>query len=144
MTGACPVTTDLNMRVNVRTTTCRNHHLFVETIHLELRRAQQGQTAPFSGILRWAGGACGMNAEWRTRVDCTKTSCRRPSLLSNTETIKWRTVCVSIPMIRNNRMVKGLSIPVVRSNIIAKGLSTSIFRINKFGERYIHTYRTNA
>ena len=36
-----------------------------------LLRAQHGQTAPFSGILRWAGGACGVDDEWPTRVDCT-------------------------------------------------------------------------
>ena len=28
-----------------------NHQLVVETIHLELLRAQHGQTAPFSGVL---------------------------------------------------------------------------------------------
>ena len=96
-----------------------------------------------------------MDDEWRTRVDCTETGCLRAPLLSNTETIKWRKVYVPIPIIRNNRIVKGLSIPIARNNRVVKGLSIPIFRDNRFGEglsipvvpnnrfgeRHIDTYR---
>ena len=85
-----------------------------------LLTSQQGQTAPYSGILRWAEGACGVDDEWRTGVDCTEPGCLWAPLLSNTETIEWRKVYVSIPIIRTNRMVKGLSIPIVRNNRIVK------------------------
>ena len=64
----------------------------IAKVYLKLLRAQQGQTAPCSGILRWAGGACGVDDDWRTRVDCTETGCRAP-LLFNTGTRKWRKVC---------------------------------------------------
>ena len=117
-----------------------SHHL-VETIHLTLLRAQQGQTAPYSGILRWAGGACSVDDEWRTKVDCTETGCPRAPLLSNSETIKWRKVYVPIPIIRNNRVVKGLSTPVVRNNRVVKGLSIPIVPNNRFGERHSDAYR---
>ena len=46
----------------------RNHRLVIEGVHLELLRVQKGQTAPFSGIRRWAGGACGVDDELRARV----------------------------------------------------------------------------
>ena len=109
-----------------------NHHLVVETIHLKRLRAQQEQTAPCSGIFRWAGGACGVDDGWRTRVDSTETGCLRARFLSNTETLKWRKVYVPIPIIRNNRMVKGLSIPIVRNNRGVKGLSMPIVRNMRF------------
>ena len=63
-----------------------SHHLVDETIHLKLLRAQQGQTALYWEILRWAGGAYGVDDECRTRADCTETGCLRAPLLSNTET----------------------------------------------------------
>ena len=99
-------------------------HYLVETIHLKLLRAQQGQTAPYLGIFRWSGGACGVDDEWRTRVDCTEKGCLRAPLLSNTEAMKWRKVYVPIPIIRNNRMVKGLSIPIVRNNSCERSITT--------------------
>ena len=82
-----------------------------------------------------------MDDEWRTRVDRTETGCLRAPLLFNIVTIKRRKVYVPIPIIRNNRMVKGLSIPIVRNNRVVKGLSIPIFRNNRFGERSIDTYR---
>ena len=83
-----------------------------------------------------------MDGDWRTKL-IVPTGCLRAPLLSNTEKIKWRKVYVSMPIIRNNRTVKGLSIPIVRNNRIVKRLSISIFRIKIFGERCIDTYRTN-
>ena len=80
-----------------------------------------------------------MDDEWRTRVDCIETGCLRASLLS-TETTKR--VDVPIPIIRNNRTVKGLSIPIVLNNSIMEGLSIPIFRNNRFGETYTDTYWT--
>ena len=66
-------------------------------------------------------------------VDCTETGSLGAPLLSNTELIKWRKVYV-----RNGERS---SIPIVRNNIIVKGLSIPIFRNNRFGERRIDTYR---
>ena len=66
----------------------------------------------------------------------------RAPLLSNTETIKWRTVygLLTDTYHRKNIMVKGLSIPIVRNNRVVKGLSIPIFRSNRFDERSIDTY----
>ena len=60
-------------------------------------------------------------------LELTVPGCLRAPLLSNTETIKWRTVYVPIPIIRKYRMAKGLSITFVPSN--------------RFGQRYIDTCR---
>ena len=103
-----------------------NNHLVVETIHFPLG-AQQGQSSPFSGIIRWSGGTWGRDGEWPIRVDSTETGCLRAPLLSNTEALKWRMVYLPIPIIRNNTMVKGLSIPIVPNN--------------RYSQRYIDTYR---
>ena len=73
-----------------------------------------------------------MDDEWRTRVDCTEKGCLRAPLLCNTETIKWRKVYVPIPIIRNNRVVKGLSIPIFRNNRFVESLSIPIVRNNRF------------
>ena len=70
-------------------------------------------------------------------------------------TLKLRKVYLPIPMIRNNRMAKGLSIPIVRNNRVVKGLSIPIVQAigvvkgisipidpnNRCGQRYIDTYR---
>ena len=111
-----------------------NHHHVVETIHLKLLRAQQRQTAPYSGILRWAEGACGVDDEWRTRVDCTETGCLwalcSPKLKQFVQCPK---VYVSIPLIQDDRMMKRLLIPIVRNNRVVKYLSMPSFRNNIVG-----------
>ena len=85
----------------------------------------------------------------------TETGCLRAPLLSNTETIKWLKVYVlipiiliewrkdlSIPIVRHNTVVKGLSIPVSETIGLVKCLSIPIVPNNRFGERYIDTYRS--
>ena len=57
--------------------------------------------------------------------------------------MQWRKVYVPMPIIRNNRMVKGLPIPIVPNNRIVKSLPIPIVRTNRFGESYIDTYQTN-
>ena len=116
-----------------------SNHLIVETIHLKLLRAQQGQTAPCSGILRWAEGACGVDDEWRTRVDCTEAGCRAP-LLSNTETIKWRRVCryLSSETIELWKVYRYLFSETIG---LVQGLSIAILPNKRRGETFIDTYR---
>ena len=73
-------------------------------------------------------------------VNCTGTGCLRAPLFFHTETIKWRKVYV-IPIILNNRTVKGLSIPTACNIRVVKDLSICVFRNNRFGEMSTDTYR---